>query len=254
LRTIAITNQKGGSGKTTTAVNLAASLGEKRKKVLIVDLDPQASASKWLGVRDDGRGLLDALTEDTSIEALIQETAIPGVSLIPSGPLMIRVEKSLAGEPGAEIIFREALARIPAKRYDLILLDCPPSFGLLGISALVAAREVLVPVEASSMAVEALGELTHTLKTIQKRLNPNLDLSSILACRVDSRTNLSKEIVGTLRQHFGKKVFKTVVRETVRLREAPSHHEPITIYAPRSAAAEDYRSVAAELLRRKRRN
>lgn len=254
MRTIAITNQKGGSGKTTTAVNLAAGLGERRKKVLVVDLDPQSSATKWFGFRDDGGGLLHALTEDSPIENLIQETEIPGVSLIPSGPLLIRAEKSLAGEPGAELIFKEALASIPAKRYDLVLLDCPPSFGLLGISALVAAKEVLVPVEASSMAIEALGELTHTIKTIKKRLNRNLDLSSILACRVDSRTNLSKEIVQTLRTHFGKKVFKTVVRETVRLREAPSHHKPITTYAPRSNAAEDYRSVAAELLRRKRRN
>lgn len=254
MRTIAITNQKGGSCKTTTAVNLAATLSERRKRVLLVDLDPQASASKWLGVRGDGKSLLGAFTEDGTLESLILPTDVPGVDLVASGPMMIRTEKSLAGEPGAETILRDLVAKLPAGRYDYLLFDCPPSFGLLGISALVAADEVLVPVEASSMAIEALGELTHTISTIQKRLNPALDLSSILACRVDSRTNLSREVVDELRKHFGGKVFKTVVRETVRLREAPSHRQPITTYAPRSPAAEDYRSLADELLRRRRRN
>lgn len=254
MRTIAITNQKGGSGKTTTAVNLASALAEKGKKVLVIDLDPQASATSWFGIADGGKRLLEVFTDNVNLTDVAESTNVANVWIAPSSNWLLGVEKALSGEVGAETIFRDAILRIPKDRWDFILLDCPPSFGLLSISALVAAQEVLVPVEASSMALTGLAKLVQTLDQAKKRLNPKLALSAVLPCRVDARSNISKDVISKLRGHFGDKVFKTVVRESVRFREAPSHGKPITTYAPSSAGAEDYRAVAAELLRKKARN
>lgn len=254
MRTIAITNQKGGSGKTTTAVNLASALAERGKKVLVIDLDPQASATGWFGVEDGGKGLLDMFTGDVNLADIVEDTNVPNVSLVPSSSWLIGAEKSLAGQVGAEIILREALGSLSGRKWDYALLDCAPSFGLLSVNALVAAGEVLVPVEASSMALSGLARLVQTVEQAKKRLNKDLTLSSLLACRVDSRSNIARDVVGQLRSHFGSKVFKNVIRESVRFREAPSYHQPILQYAPRSSAADDYRSVADELLRRRVRN
>lgn len=254
MRTIAITNQKGGSGKTTTAVNLASALAEKGKKVLVVDLDPQASATSWFGIADGGKRLLEVFTDNVNLVDVAESTNVANVWIAPSSNWLLGVEKALSGEVGAETIFRDAIGRIPKGRWDFILLDCPPSFGLLSISALVAAQEVLVPVEASSMALTGLAKLVQTLEQARKRLNPKLSLSAVLPCRVDARSNIAKDVISKLRGHFGNKVFDTVVRESVRFREAPSHCKPITTYAPSSPGAEDYRSVAAELLRKKARN
>jgi len=254
VKTIAITNQKGGSGKTTTAVNLASALGEKGKKVLVIDLDPQASATSWLGVTDGGKGLLEVFTDNVNLSDVVEDTDVPNVSLVPSSSWLLGVEKALAGEVGAEIILRDSIKALPKKSWDYVLLDCAPSFGLLSVSALVAANDVLVPVEASAMALSGLAKLSQTVDQAKKRLNPKLSLSSLLPCRVDARSNIARDVVEKLRGHFGKKVFKHVVRESVRFREAPSHGMPITMYAPRSSGAEDYRAVAGELLRRRRRN
>lgn len=250
MRTIAITNQKGGSAKTTTAVNLAAALAEREKRVLVVDLDPQASASSWLGSVDEGRGLFEVLADNGNLTDLVRQSNVEGVDLVPASPWLVGAEKALASEPGAEAVLRGALSRLPP-RWDFVLLDCPPSLGLLAVSALTAAREVLVPVEARVMALAGLAGLTRTVERIQERTNPDLVLTGILACRLDSRTNLSREVVESLRSRFGRLVFRATVRENVRLAEAPSFRQPITTYAPRSSGAEDYRAVAAELLRRK---
>ncbi len=254
MTVIAVANQKGGSGKTTTAVNLAAALGELGKRVLVIDLDPQASASSWLGVPDGGRGLLDVFTDKVNLSDIADVTDVDGVSLVPSSAWLLGVDKALAGEPGAEAILREAIGMLPKKRWDYVLLDCPPAFGLLSVSALVAARELLVPVEASSMALSGLASLVQTVDRVRQRLNRKLDLAHVLVCRVDSRSNISKDVVEKLREFFGKKVFRSTIRETVRFREAPSHGKPVTLYAPNSAGANDYRAVAAELIERKGRN
>lgn len=252
MRVFAAVNQKGGSGKTTTAVNLGAALAEKGRRVLVLDLDPQASASAWLGVKDGGKGLLEVFTQGAALAPLVKPTAVPNLEVVPSSSWLLGVERALAGEPGAETILRRAIAKLPG-RWDYVLLDCPPTLGLLAVSALTAADEVLVPVEAHVMALAGLASLTQTVDLVRDRLNPELAIGAILACRVDMRTNLSREVVGSLRDRFKGLVLKTVVRENVRLAEAPSFSQPITTYAPESAGAEDYRSAAAEILSRGKR-
>ena len=249
MRTIAAVNQKGGSGKTTTAVNLAAALGEKGRRVLVIDLDPQSSASAWLGIKDGGRGLLDVFTDNGNLLDLVHETDAQGVDVVPSSTWLAGVEKALAGEVGAELIFGKVLRRLPA-RWEAVLVDCPPSLGLLTVSALAAVREVLVTVEAHYLALRGLAELLRTVEVVKDRLNPSLAVSAILACRVDQRTRLSLEVVGRLRERFGKLVLRTFIRENVRLAEAPSYARPITTYDPQSHGAEDYRAAATELWKR----
>jgi len=248
MRRFAITNQKGGSGKTTTAVNLAAALGEKKKRVLVLDLDPQASASAWLGAPDSGV-LLEVFTEGRALEGCIRPTEAKNVDLVPSSNLLGKVEPALAGEVGAHAILRSALDALPQDRWDFVLADCPPSLGILSVSALVACSEVLVPVEAHALALGGVAALVDTVDKVRKRMNPGLVLSALVACRV-GRNNLSRDVVGQLRSRFGDLVLESVVRENVRLAEAPSYRRPITQYEPASIGAEDYRSVAAELLRR----
>lgn len=248
MRTLAIANQKGGSGKTTTAVNLAAALGEKGRRVLVVDLDPQASASNWYGIRDAGRGLLDVFTDNGNLADLVHVTDAPGVEVVPSSAWLVGVEKALASEVGAETILRQNLARLPPGRWDYVLVDCPPTLGVLTVNALAAVRELVVPVEAHVMALAGLAQLIKTVEMVRERLNPALALSGIVACRVDRRTRHSLEVVRELRGRFGNVVYNVVIRENVRLAEAPSFGQPITKYDPRSAGAEDYRALAGEVI------
>ena len=252
MKTLAVTNQKGGSGKTATAVNLAAVLGERGLRVLLVDLDPQANASAWLGVKDGGRGLLEVLTSNVHLSDIIHPTPATGVSLAPASSWLASAEKAMSGEPGAELVFSKALRRLP-DRWDYVLVDCPPALGLLTISALAAVQEVLVPVEVSPMALAGVVRLVETVDLVRNRLNHKLELAHLLACRVDARTNLARDIVQALRDGFGEKVLDTVVRETVRIREAWSYGQPVTVYDPTGAGADDYRAVAGELVNRHKR-
>lgn len=251
-RIIAVVNEKGGSGKTTTAVNLAACLAEKRRKVLLLDLDPQAHGSLWYGVRDGGRGLFDALAGGGDLAGLVAETKTPGVALIASSMALAAAEKALAGEVGAETVLRGKVEALGAG-LDYLLIDCPPSLGILTVNALAAAREVLVPVEASVLALNGLAALMRTVEVVRDRLNKGLELAGIVACRVDTRTRLSQEIIERLKATFPDKVYHTHIRENVRLAEAPSFAQPITQYDTRSHGAEDYRALAAEVIKQERR-
>jgi chromosome partitioning protein len=247
MRTFAVSNQKGGSGKTTTTVNLAAALAEKKRRVLVLDLDPQASASGWLGIKDGGRDLMDAFVDNGNLVDMVHKTDVERVEVVPSSAWLYGVDKALAGEVGAETILRRRLEALPA-RWDYLLMDCPPNLGLLTVSALNAASEILVPVEAHVMALAGLAQLLKTVDLVRDRLNPALQLSGILPCRVDSRTRHSQEVVEQLRSRFGTLVYKSTIRENVRLAEAPSFARPITAYDPKSHGAGDYRSLAREIL------
>jgi chromosome partitioning protein len=248
MRTLAIANQKGGSGKTTTTVSLAAALGESGRRVLVIDLDPQHSATSWFGIKDGGKGIYAVFAGNGNFAEIIRPSGVAGVEVAPSSSWLVGVERMLAGEVGAEIILRRSLERLPAGRFDYVLIDCPPTLAILTINALAAARELLVPVESHIMALGGLAHLQQTVALVKERLNPDLAITGILACRVDARTRHAQDVVEQLRSRFGDKVFRTVIRENVRLAECPSFGQPITQYDSRSAGARDYRALAEEVI------
>lgn len=245
MRKIAIANQKGGTGKTTTAVNLAAALARRSSRVLLLDLDPQGNASTYLGCPTDGREMLKALGEQQGLEGLIRQSSF-GVDVIPTGEWLAGVDKVLAAEVGAEFVLRDALRALP-DRWDILLIDCPPSLGLLSVSALVAADEVLVPVHTEAMPLEGVAQFLRTLNRVQERLNPSLRIAGILASKTDS-TKLSKSVEEAMRSSLGDNVFRTVVRKNVKVAESYSHKRPVTHYAPKSPASADFDALATELL------
>jgi len=251
MNIIAIVNQKGGSAKTTTAVNLSATLAENGKRVLLIDIDPQGSSSKWLKCLNEGKGIYDVLVENTSIVDNINQTSIDGLSVIPSSQWMIGAEKALASEVGAETILRKKLGELEQK-WDYILIDCPPALGLLSLNALVACDEVLVPLETRVMALDGLAQLLKTIDAVKDRLNPNLEINGIVPCRVDKRTRLSLDVISDLRNRFNGMVYNTCIRETVKLAECPSFGLPIILYDSKSPGSEDYRSLAKEFIKRKK--
>lgn len=251
MRKIAIVNQKGGSGKTTTSVNLAAALAEMGKKVLLIDLDPQASASMWYGFKDKGRGLYEVLTEEGKIEETIEKTLLDSLFMIPSSPLLAGVEKALANEVAAESILKNKIESMVDQSWDYVLMDCPPTLGILSLNALTLAKEVLVPVEAHVMALHGLVQLLKTINLVKQRLNPHLEITGILACRVDYRTKHSQEVLEQLQSRFEGKVCSSVIRENIRLAEAPLHLKPVTLYDSNCNGATDYRKLAQEILGQK---
>lgn len=254
MRTIALLNQKGGSGKTTTAVNLAATLAECDRRVLLLDFDPSAAASAWLGVQEQNHGLLEVLIGGGDLTELILESGFPGVDIIPSSLALSGAEKALTGEIGAETLLKRKVARLPSNRWNYLLIDCPPTLGLFTLNALSAAREVLIPVEAHVIALGGLVSLMQTVDVVRERLNPALLISGVLACRVDGRTNHSQDVVRSLREKFDSLMLRTKIRESVRLAECPSFKQPITLYASNSPGAEDYRSLAKEIIAQERKN
>jgi chromosome partitioning protein len=249
MRTVAVANQKGGVGKTTTVVNLAAALAEANYRVLVIDLDPQGSASQWLDVAPDKPNLADALKGTCLLQDLVRPCALDGLEVIASpGRALAEAELSLPGVVPQKA-FSQALETLSA-RWEFVFVDCPPSLGLLAVNALTACQEVLIAVEASVMPLSGLRELLATVEELRRYLNPELVVTGILACRVDYRTKLSREVVARLRERFEDLMLPGVVRENVRVAEAPSWHQPITTYAPDSSGAADYRQAANDLVQR----
>jgi chromosome partitioning protein len=213
----------------------------------MVDLDPQHSATAWFGIRNAGKGVLGLFVDQGSMADLIQETGVLGVDLVPSSAWLVGVEKVLAGEVGAETILRRHLEGLTPK-WDYLFIDCPPTLGVLTVNALAAVRELLIPVEAHVMALSGLAQLLQTVEVVKERLNPELQVSGILACRVDARTRHAREVVEKLRDRSGKLVYHTVIRENIRLAECPSFGQPIIQYDTRSSGAADYRALAEEII------
>jgi len=246
-RTIAIVNQKGGSGKTTTAVNLASSLVDLNKKVLLIDMDPQGSASLWIGLKEGGKKLFEVMTSSKDLNSAIISTKQKGLDIVASSPILSGLEKALANEVAPETILRGKLEEFTNNHYEYILIDCPPTLGVLSLNALSAAKEVIVPVEAHVMALHGLVQLMKTINLVRERLNPKLVISGILPCRVDFRTKHSKEVLAQLKSRFEKQIYKSVIRENVKLAEAPLHLKPISKYDKDCHGAKDYKMLAKEL-------
>ena len=248
MRSIAIVNQKGGSGKTTTTVNLAATLAEESKKVLVIDLDPQGAASLCYGFRDKGKDLYEVFTSEKPLREAICKTEVENVEIVPSSYLVAGVEKVLANQPCSELLLKEKILGIEDAFWDYVLLDCPPTLGILSLNALAYASEVLVPVETHVMALHGLVQLIRTINIVKQRLNPSLVISGILPCRVDSRTKHAKEVICQLKDRFVGKILNTVIRENIKLAEAPLYKKPIISYDTKCNGAIDYRKLAKELI------
>lgn len=250
-RVMAIINQKGGVGKSTTAVNLSAALGESKKKVLVIDFDPQGNTSSGYGIEKDEleHDVYDALLHDLPIEEIVLDTCEPNVFVIPATIQLAGAEIELVSTMARESVLKNILSPI-VNDFDYVFIDCPPSLGLLTINALVAADSLLIPIQCEFYALEGLTKLLESMKMVKKRLNPELDVFGVVMTMYDSRTTLSKEVVEEVRKYFGKKVFKTIIPRSVKLSEAPSHGVPITMYSRVNKGALAYRNLAKEVVRR----
>ena len=247
MRTIATVNHKGGSGKTTTAVSLSAALAETGRRVLLIDLDPQASASAWVAAPTESRTLLDALVGGARLSDAIHHTGTLGLDIVPSSMWLLGAERMLAEIHAGEGRLAQLIGALP-DRWDYLVVDCPPALGALTANALASVEELFIPVEAHVMAMAGLVQLLRGVEAARERVNPRLRISGIVACRVDARTRHGPEVVERLRGRFGDMVCSTVIRENVRLAECPSFGQPITQYDARCSGAADYRSLACEVI------
>jgi chromosome partitioning protein len=250
-RTVAVANQKGGVGKTTSAVNLSAALALAGKRVLLIDLDPQGNAGSGLGhpAIKVSRGIYDVLTGHASIADVTIETEVAGLRLIPSGQRLVGAEVELVNVERREYRLKDALVDFDSD-YDFILIDAPPSLGFLTINALTAAKSVLVPVQCEYYALEGLSHLLGAIRLVQQGLNPNLQIEGVLLTMYDNRLNLSQQVLEETRRFFAERVYRTVIPRNVRLSEAPSFGKPVVVYDPQCVGATSYMSLAREVIDR----
>lgn len=250
-RTIAIANQKGGVGKSTTAINLSACLAEAGQKVLTIDIDPQGNTTSGLGIDKDNQEetIYELLIGECELDDCLISTDFENLSLIPSDVNLAGAEIELIGLDNKEYILKEQIDKI-RDNYDYIIIDCPPSLSMLTINAMTTANTILVPIQCEYYALEGLSQLMHTIDLVQQRLNPDLEIEGIVFTMYDARTNLSLQVVENVKNNLQQSIYKTIIPRNVRLAEAPSHGLPINIYDSKSAGAESYRLLAEEVMHR----
>lgn len=251
-RTIAVANQKGGVGKTTTSINLSASLAAKGKKVLVIDTDPQGNTTSGFGIDKNelDNTIYELILGECSIQDCILKEVIPNVSILPSNVNLAAAEIELIGVEKKEYILKSEVDWIK-DQYDYIIIDCPPSLSMLTVNAMTTANTVLVPIQCEYYALEGLSQLIHTVNLVKERLNPELDMEGVVFTMYDSRTNLSNQVVDNVKNHLNQNVYNTIIPRNIRLAEAPSYGMPINMYDPKSAGAESYMLLADEVINRK---
>jgi chromosome partitioning protein len=249
MRTIALTNQKGGVGKTTTAVNLGASLAKLGKSVVLVDLDPQGNSSSWMGININelDKSMLNVFHGEVPISKILHETCVGNMWVAPSNVALAAIERTLVNTEENDSMLKNSLAPLQ-DHYDYIVLDCPPSLGLLTVNALTAVREVFIPLETKVLALNGLVTLVNTVNLVKDKLNPALEVTGIIACMFDVRTSLSNEVVKRIKDKFHDKLFNSIIRESTKLAECPISGQPITLYAPESRGTQDYMDLAKEVI------
>ncbi len=250
-RVIAVLNQKGGVGKSTTVINLAACLGELKKKVLIIDFDPQGNASSGFGIEKEDleNDIYDVILQDTPIEDIIQDTCVKKVFVAPATIQLAGAEIELVSAMARESILKEAVSSV-VDEFDYIFIDCPPSLGLLTINALIAADSLIIPIQCEYYALEGVAKLLESMNMVKKRMNPDLEIFGVVMTMFDTRTSLSKQVVEEVETYFGKKMFKTVIPRNVKIAEAPSYGQPVCMYARVSKGATAYAKLAKEVISR----
>ena len=249
MRTIALINQKGGVGKTTTAVNLGACLADLGKKVVLIDIDPQGNSSSWMGININElhKSMFNVFHDNLPIKEILHETSIENMWIVPSNVTLAAIERTLANKLENDTILKKSISPL-LNHFDYIILDCPPSLGLLTVNALSAVKEVFIPLETKVLALNGLVTLINTVNLVKDTLNSSLEITGIIACMFDVRTNLSNKVVETIKEKFHDKLFKSIIRESTQLAECPISSKPITRYAPGSRGTQDYMDLAREVI------